>query len=166
MNTSIKIHPATNSQHFQTIEQLAWEILPEHYAPFVPDVHTKFLVEKFQTVKALQQQIQNNFEYYLLSYSENIVGYVGIQIKKNSILLSKLYILKSHRKKGIGDVAMEFVIQRARKEKIKEIELIVNRKNYNTIEFYKKRGYIITEEQINTFENGHTVEDYKMIKTI
>ncbi|MFT4575452.1 MAG: sRNA-binding regulator protein Hfq [Polaribacter sp.] len=43
---------------------------------------------------------------------------------------------------------------------------MVNRQNQKTIDIYLKNGFEIVESIINSFPNGHSVEDYKMEKIL
>ena len=150
----------------ETIEKLAWEIIPDFYTPSIPLEHSIFFVKKFQTVAALLDQVADGFEYYLLNHGGMDAGYLGIQAKKNTMTLSKLYILKQYRGKGIGAMAMLFTGERAKELHSSQIELIVNRQNQKAIEFYEKRGFRINGSLVHKFENGYSIEDYKMVKHI
>ena len=163
----MEIVKASHLNDYQSIEQLAFEIIPEFYADIIPHDHNIFFVQKFQTVQPILQQISNGFEYYLIKENHIPVGYFGIQINKSTgeMILSKLYILKSERGKGFGTKAMEMIIDRAKDLKIIRIILTVNRKNERTINLYKKSGFVKTKDLVNQFENGHTILDDEMTKT-
>jgi len=49
---------------------------------------------------------------------------------------------------------------------MKAIELIVNQHNQRTIDIYLKNGFEIMESMVNAFPNGHSTEDYKMVRII
>jgi ribosomal protein S18 acetylase RimI-like enzyme len=162
----IEIKPAHTIEQFKEIEKLAWKIMPDFYGPYIPQSHITFFLEKYQTVKAIQEQINNGFEYYLIQNSVDSAGYLSIQANGPVLLLSKLYLLEEFRGKGLGKMAMGFILTRAKELSTLKTELIVNRKNMETIEFYKKWGFTITELLVNKFENGHSEEDYKMSLTV
>nr|WP_244178500.1 GNAT family N-acetyltransferase [Maribacter litoralis] len=107
-----------------------------------------------------------NFSYFLLNFDTKNVGYLGIQKLNKKLILSKLYILKSFRGLKIGKTALEYVNEFATNNGIEKIELIVNQHNQNTIDIYLKNGFKIVESLINSFPNGHSVEDYKMEKIL
>jgi diamine N-acetyltransferase len=155
---------AKTISQFQTIEKLAREILPAHYGPYMPPDNILFFINKFQTVKAIQEQIQEGFEYYLLNDSVTDAGYLGIRIAENILTLSKFYILIQYRGKGIGSKVMDFVDERASAANVVRIELIVNKLNLDTIKFYEKRRYTITESFVHNYYNEYSVEEYKMTK--
>ncbi len=163
----ITIQKARKTSEFKIIEELAVKILHEVYDPIIPSDHTDYFLKQFQSVTAIKHQIEKqNFEYFLLNFNKQPVGYLGIQNQNNKLILSKLYILKSFRGKKIGKNALGFVHQYALDNTFNTIELIVNQQNQNTIAIYEKNGFIITESIVNSFPNGHTVEDYKMEKVL
>lgn len=163
----IEIKQSKDRNDYQVIETLASEILHEVYDPIIPADHTDYFLERFQSVEAIENQVLNeSFYYYLLIYNNEYVGYLGIQIKGQTLNLSKLYILKAFRGFKIGKKALQFVFEFANKKGIKSIELTVNRENQNTIEIYEKYGFRITESLVNTFPNGHTIKDYTMVKDV
>ena len=162
----ISIVPAKTSPQFRAIEQLARVIIPEVYGPYIAEEHNQFFITKFQTAEAIQAQIGEGFEYYLLNYGQQSVGYLGIRSTGEVLILGKLYVLSEHRGKGIGRVAMDFAIARANADRVTKIELVVNRKNVRAIDFYATYSFAITQDLIQSFENGHSIEDYKMTKML
>lgn len=157
-----KINSATE---LKIIECLAYEILHEVYDPIIPSEHTDYFLEKFQSEKAINHQIEiENFQYFILKFSSENIGYLGIQQLGASLILSKLYILKAYRGRKIGKAALEFVNLFALENGINRIELIVNQGNQSAIEIYLKNGYGIVESQVKTFPSGQTILDYKMEK--
>ena len=163
----IEIKKVDKTTEFKIIEKLANEILHEVYDSIIPIEHTNYFLTKFQSKKAIEHQIENeNFSYYLLNFDNKNVGYLGIQKLNKKLILSKLYILKSFRGLKIGKKALEYVHEFAVNNKIKKIELIVNQQNQNTIDIYTKNGFKIVDSLVNSFPNGHSVEDYKMEKLL
>jgi ribosomal protein S18 acetylase RimI-like enzyme len=161
----IEVKKADKTSDFKIIEKLANEILHEVYDPIIPAEHTDYFLTEFQSVNAIDNQIKNEqFNYFLLNFDGKNVGYLGIQKLNKKLILSKLYILESFRGKKIGKNALEFVNRFAMKNGIKTIELIVNRQNQNTIDIYIRNGFEIVDSIVNSFPNGHSVEDYKMEK--
>ncbi len=163
----IEIKKAENRSDYEIIENLATEILHEVYDPIIPAEHTKYFLTEFQSVNAIGNQIENeNFSYFLLNFDTKNVGYLGIQKLNEKLILSKLYILESFRGLKIGKTALEYVNGFATDNGFEKIELIVNQQNKNTINIYQKNGFKIVESIVNSFPNGHSVEDYKMEKIL
>lgn len=163
----IKILEAHNSAQFKIIENLAKEIFHEVYDPIIPAEHTDYFLTEFQTKDAIEKQIKNEgFSYFLLTFDDECVGYIGIQELKTELILSKLYIRKSFRGLKIGKTALEYVQKFATDRAMQKIQLIVNRLNKNTINIYLKNGFEIVESVVNSFPSGHSIEDYKMEKRL
>ncbi|MCF2874381.1 MULTISPECIES: GNAT family N-acetyltransferase [unclassified Tenacibaculum] len=115
----------------------------------------------------MENQVKKeNYQYYLLQYKNDNVGYLGIQKLDKKLILSKLYILKAFRGLKIGKSALNYVHQYAKENHIENIELIVNQQNQNTVEIYQKNGFKIIDSITNSFPNGHSVNDYKMEKKL
>ena len=163
----IEIKKAKNRSDYVIIEKLATEILHEVYDPIIAAEHTAYFLAEFQSENAIENQIKNeNYSYFLLDFKNENVGYLGIQKLNKRLILSKLYILKLFRGLKIGKAALEYVNGFATDNGIEKIELIVNQQNQNTIDIYLKNGYKIAESIVNSFPNGHSVEDYKMEKIL
>jgi ribosomal protein S18 acetylase RimI-like enzyme len=163
----IEINKANNTSEFKVIEKLAKEILHEVYDPIIPSEHTDYFLTEFQSENAIRNQIKNEyFSYFLLNFDSRNVGYLGIQKLNKKLILSKLYILESFRGLKIGKTALEYVNRFATNNEIEKIELIVNQQNQNTIDIYLKNEFKIVESIVNSFPNGHSVEDYKMEKIL
>ena len=162
----MSIRRAGNPSDYVEIEKLAFEIIPEFYSDVIPHDHNVFFVQKFQTVKAIQEQLDNGYEYYLIYDNNKAIGYIGIQIDKANLkmTLSKLYILKDERGKGFGTKAIDLIFNLVEELKIAQISLTVNRQNKKTIQLYQKHGFNITKDLTNRFENGHVILDYEMTK--
>jgi len=73
-----------------------------------------------------------------------------------SLYLDDLYIIDEYRKNGLGSRLMDEVICLARRQGCKKIRWQVSRWNENAIKFYKKKGAVIDDVEINcdlVFEN-------------
>lgn len=157
---------AQSADNYRQIEQLAFEIIPEFYAELIHHDHNLFFVQKFQTVAAIEDQVKNGYEYYLILSDGVCIGYFALQFNQEQaeMILSKLYLLKAFRGNGFGTHAMDFIIQRTNDRQITRSTLTVNRQNIDTIRWYEKYGYVVTRELVNRFENGHTMLDYEMTR--
>ncbi|TPN82915.1 GNAT family N-acetyltransferase [Aquimarina algicola] len=162
----IEIIPATTYSDFEIIEGLVRQILHKFYDPVIPKEHTKYFIEKYQTAKAIEQQVKNGSNYFLLKYESLNVGYLGLSKEPDFLLLDKLYLLEDYRGKKIGKKAIEFTDSFARKLIILKIKLIVHKENLETIEFYKRMGYRLLNIVPNHFETGQIIENYEMEKIL
>ena len=143
----------------KTLAKLTNEIWHEYWPCILSEKQINYMVEKFQSENAIINQMKNeNYKYYFINSDNQNVGYVGISPHSDYLFLSKLYIKKEFRHKGIGKAVFE---------KIKDfgfdkIQLTVNKYNKNTIDAYLKYGFKIIDSVVSDIGNGFVMDDYIM----
>lgn len=145
-----------------TLAEVADDIWHEYFTPIIGLQQVEYMVEKFQSVKGLTKQFDNGYQYYFTVYNGEIVGYFGVQLQQDSLFLSKLYLKKDFRGKGISSQMLTYIKNMALECGRSEIVLTVNKHNHNTIEVYKHFGFEITKEQKADIGNGFYMDDYIM----
>jgi GNAT superfamily N-acetyltransferase len=90
---------------------LAREIWTEHYVTIVGKQQVDFMLDKFQSQKAITAQIAGGYEYYIVSNEGKCVGYMAIipNIAKDALMISKIYVTKSAHGQGFGRMMLECV---------------------------------------------------------
>ena len=161
-----KINIANSEVDFNTITKLASTIWKEHYTPIIGIEQVDYMLDKFQSVNAIKKQIEEGAEYYLISHEESQVGYISVSQKKNSLFLSKIYILSSIRGKGVGKKAMQFIEDLAIEKQCNTVSLTVNKNNTNSIKAYEKMGFVKVKEIVIDIGNGFVMDDFKMEKSL
>ena len=78
----------------------------------------------------------------LVSYDDEIAGYLAYEFDDEGLRLSKLYLLPAFRGKGIGGYLMGYVEERARENGSGMIHLEVNEVNPHAREFYRLHGFV------------------------
>ena len=61
------IEPVTDHNQISAIEELAYDIWHEHYTPIIGKKQVDYMLKKFQSSKAMNEQIQNGSLYFLIS---------------------------------------------------------------------------------------------------
>ena len=144
------------------IESLAKEIWQEHYTSIIGKTQVDYMIGKFQSVDAVQKQINEGFLYYLIKNQAYYAGYLGLTFKHDHCFLSKLYIRSQNRGNGLAKQALVFIENLTRKNNFSKIILTVNKNNINSIAAYQKLGFNITESLIMDIGNGFIMDDYVM----
>jgi diamine N-acetyltransferase len=158
---------AKTNLDFNTISVLAKNIWTEHYTPIIGLDQVNYMLEKFQSEIAIQNQINiDNYKYYLIIYENTAIGYLSIKNNDDALFLSKIYIDKSCRGKGFGKIAINFIEEQAKDLNCQTIYLKVNKYNINSIMAYQKIGFIKTEELFIDIGNGYVMDDFRMEKLI
>ncbi|MCL2145136.1 MAG: GNAT family N-acetyltransferase [Endomicrobia bacterium] len=161
----IKIIPVENQELILLTEKIAFEIWREHYASIITSEQIEYMLEKFQSAEAIAGQMsENGYKYFLVNdNSGGVNGYFAVSGQEENLFLSKLYIHKNSRGKGFGKASLSFIKDFAKKNNYKYIWLTVNKNNLNSIEAYKKMGFVIDCEIKQDIGNGFIMDDYKMV---
>ncbi len=150
----------------QRVEDLAYEIWNEHFTPIIGKAQVDYMLDKFQSAKAIAGQIEQGFQYYLLKTDEETFGYTGIQQEENELFLSKLYIKSSQRGKGYGRKVVQFLEAMAREKGLEKMTLTVNKNNLDTIKAYEKFGFENLGPIVMDIDGGFVMDDYQMAKRV
>lgn len=151
---------------FLVIQTLAREIWKEHYTPIIGEAQVAYMLDKFQSVKAMQKQVAEGYEYFIIKEGEELVGYLAFKEEQDGLFLSKVYVQSSMRGKGFGKAAIEFVKTEVQNRKLSQIRLTVNKYNRDSIAAYLKMGFIKTRELVIDIGHGYVMDDYEMILTV
>lgn len=161
MNMAIK--PVKSPSEIETIAGLARHIWREHYAPLIGMRQVEYMLDNFQSVPAITEQLASGYDYYLLAGPVGEpVGYLSVVPRGNDLFLSKLYVRAECRGAGYGRAAVAHVIGIAREKKLSSVTLTVNKRNLNTIAAYRKFGFTVTADVVQDIGNGFVMDDHVM----
>ena len=160
------IEKVSGNNQIEIIERLACEIWNEHFTPIIGKAQVDYMLEKFQSKKAITEQMENGFLYFLIKSNKNHIGYMGVFPDEDQLFLSKLYITASERGTGYGRKAIEFLEALATEKDVRKISLTVNRNNSGTIKMYKELGFVNLESIVKDIGNDFVMDDYVMEKKI
>jgi len=126
------------------------------------------MLQKFQSARAIRQQIDSGYTYLLAQQDGNNIGYAGIHldITANALQLSKFYLLKEKRSQGFGRLFMEHIESICHQQHIDRIWLTVNRHNVGPIAAYRRMGFIKTDEIVQDIDGGYVMDDFIMEKKL
>lgn len=100
------------------LNNLAINIWNEYYTPLIGNYQVNYILETIYTKTNIKKDIENGYKYYILQKYDQNIGYMAFGIKNDklrdiiqkSIHLSKLYLSKQFRNKGLGKITLDFVI--------------------------------------------------------
>lgn len=97
-----------------------------------------------------------------------IVGYTGGHVEKdtNRFFISKVYLLKEHRGRGLCSATMRFYERLARERGLDALYLTVNKHNDMAIPAYKKLGFEVIDSVETDIGEGFVMDDYIMEKKL
>lgn len=143
---------------------LAKAIWMEHYPSILPEGQTEYMVEKFQSADAIERQIDLGHHYHFILYDEKPVGYLDFVLKDDVCFISKIYIHKTARGKGLGKSALSFIESHAKTLSAKKLQLTVNKNNIQAINAYLRADFQNVGPTQMDIGNGFLMDDYKMEK--
>lgn len=156
---------AASDKDFYDIETNANIIWKEHYGSILSYSQIEYMLKKFQSFDAMKSQEKQGYQYYIL-YDNCFVGYCAVKDQGDKLFLSKLYILKEHRRKGYFKRTLSFLSDYARNHNQIAITLTVNRDNLLAIEAYKRSGFKTVRQKKTDIGNGFYMDDHIMERDI
>lgn len=153
-------------ERIERLAALADEVWHEFFVGLLSLDQIDYMVEKFQSVKALTEQISSGYEYYIFSVGGREAGFAGIHPESGKLFLSKLYLLKQYRGRGLSSQMLDMIERRARRLGLGAVWLTVNRHNTHSIDVYRHRGFATVREQVADIGSGYVMDDYVMEKTL
>ena len=150
------------------VAELAREIWQQHFTPIIGAAQVEYMLNKFQSSKAIASQLDDGWEYYMAIREKEHVGYTGLvpNVLEKKMLLSKIYVKSSARGHGVGNQILTFVEATSRTRGFDTVWLTVNRFNDSTVEWYIRHGFIIVDEVKKDIGGGFFMDDFIMEKKI
>lgn len=157
----IEIVRVVTGTQIEATAQLASTVWREHYTPIIGPEQVEYMLEKFQSIQAISNQIDNNeLVYYLIYNDQHPAGYFAIQIRPEEIFLSKLYVAREARKLGLASKAIDFIKGVAASNCLQRISLTINKNNKDSLTAYERLGFINEKAIVTDIGNGFYMDDY------
>ena len=148
------------------IAALAEEIWREHYTPIIGAEQVDYMLEKFQSPGRILDDIKNDGYVYFTASPVNdngIIGYCACRPDGEYLLLSKLYVRKNQRGRGVARSFLEEAIALCQREYgLDKIRLTVNKYNDNSIAAYRKMGFQTIDSVKTDIGGCFYMDDYIM----
>ncbi len=159
-----KFSKVSSPEQVAMVAHLAEEIWNQHFVSIIGQAQVNYMLNKFQSVKAVSQQIKEGCEYFIMSRGEEPFGYFALfeEPDKDHLMISKLYVRQAVRGTGAGGAVLDFAVERARKSNIPNIWLTVNRHNKSSIQWYLKKGFFIAGEVKKDIGQNFVMDDFIM----
>lgn len=172
LHRDVTLTPITGAD-VAVLRELAGTIWRQHYAAIISAVQIEYMLEGRFTDEALGEQVQAADRWLeLLRVGGKPVGYCGCELAEMAgdglpsaaMKLGQLYVLESHRGKGLGRFMLRHVEGRARDLSRETLWLQVNKRNTGAIRFYRAAGFEIVRAAVFDIGGGFVMDDYVMAK--
>lgn len=159
---AVTIKKVGSDTELKEVAELADKIWHECFTNIISLGQIDYMVDKFQSYKAMTKQIiDQDYSYFAVREEDELCGYIGAKPEKDDrFFLSKLYLRSDKRGRGIASEMLKKVFEEARNCGKKRVYLTVNKHNDHAIEVYKKTGFVIVDKVVTDIGNGYVMDDY------
>ncbi|MEA5020876.1 MAG: GNAT family N-acetyltransferase [Gordonibacter sp.] len=153
------------------LAKLADEIWHEYWPALIGEAQTDYMVEQFQSLKAINRDIcEHSYEYWLLHDEEDgrVVGYTGghPEPETNRYFISKIYLRAKERGHGFASQTIRFYEDICRTRGLSALYLTVNKGNELAIRAYIGKGFTTIDAVETDIGEGYVMDDYIMEKQL
>ena len=158
----MKIREVCGEADIRRMTKVAEVVWREANVAFCTPEQVEYMIEMFQSYEAVSGQLVHGYRYFLVEEDDEILAYFGVQPQGERLFLSKFYILKEHRGRGIFSMGLAFMAELCREQQLDTIYLTVNRNNTHACEVYLHKGFEIAEKAVADIGCGFVMDDYIM----
>jgi len=150
------------------ISDLAERIWPDTYSAYISEVQLRYMLDLMYNQGELLSQLQKGHIFLIASEADKDIGFASFSLtgpENYCYKLHKIYVLPSAHGKGVGKLLINEVLNLAKDNGGKTLQLNVNRNN-KAKDFYLKAGFKIKETVDLNIGNGFFMNDYVMERNL
>ncbi len=160
MHQSILLIPIETND-ISKLQKMAKTIWLSSYQQMISQEQITYMLKMMYGTSAILKAFEEQKEWYWVEYKNMRVGFVEIYPKDEySLFLSKIYLKSEFQGKGIAQIAMQMLVEKAKMRGLDFIDLTVNKRNHKALAFYKKFGFKKLDSVVQDIGNGFVMDDY------
>ena len=162
-----KIRSVRTPDEIDAVAKLAHEIWNEYFPPIIGQAQVDYMLAELQSPAAIAKQTRElGHEYLIVLHEGEHAGYFALVpgSSGDSMQLSKLYLKRAARGRGLGKTVIGYIEERCVACGIHELWLTVNKDNAASIAFYERVGFVTTDSAVTDIGGGFAMDDYRMVK--
>lgn len=165
---NIAFEQVKTQEQIGLVAEIAEPIWHKTYGPIIGEDAVRYMVDKFQSVTAINRQLESEgYVYYLVQADGKAAGFIGlVPHKEGKMFLSKLYISDAFRGAGLPRAAFDFITALSREAELDKIYLTVNKQNAHAIEVYRHFGFYEIDAVVTDIGCGYVMDDYILQKDV
>ncbi len=167
MTHDIRLDPLAESD-FDTVAKLADTIWHAHYSTMISTAQIAYMLDGRYVPERMREYLESDQRWmWVLRVDGTPAGYCSCSLGDDAAMkLEQLYLLSTHKGKGLGGAMLDHVQAHARALGRSRLYLTVNKGNTDTIAIYRKSGFVVREETVFDIGNGYAMDDYVMEKQL
>ena len=142
--------------------EFAKEVFIDYYIPRIGKDQSYYMADKFLSETKISELIDNGAVFKVLEEDGQYLGFCEYLKEDDKVFLSKLYVRKDLRGKGLGRILFEQCVDYAKENSIHTIYLTVNKYNTPSYETYLHLGFVVTDAVVTDIGQGYVMDDYIM----
>jgi len=144
-------------QDLEALQKISKQTFQESFAEEnTAENMAKYLEEGFSAEKLGKEILEPNSVFYVVTVGKELLAYLKINLGNaqtelkeiDGLEIERIYVLKAHQGKGIGNLLFEKAMAIAKENKLRYIWLGVWEKNTGAIVFYKQKGMEIFDSHV------------------
>ena len=165
-NANIRIREIADAEELNTVASLAWKIFPETYRELIPAGQIPYMMGLMYGDEVMRREFAAGVKFALIVDGGTPVGYISRHPAYDGgekfMRLEKLYLDFAYHGRSIGNMALGYVIDAAKREKASYISLNVNKGNDKAQKAYLRAGFYRWRSEKEPVGNGFYKDDYVM----
>jgi GNAT superfamily N-acetyltransferase len=163
-----QIRPLTGA-HAATVSAVAREIWYQHYPGIITVRQMEYMLGQRYRPAVIRAQIASGQAWWFGAWIDDVLsGFAACEpgSRSSTMKLDKLYVRLRYRGRGHGRALMEQVQRFACAQGCTEIYLQVNKYNAQSIEFYERNRFIVSDAIRVDIGSGFVMDDYLMTRKL
>jgi len=151
-------------EELDLVRKLACEIWPIAYKEILRKEQLDYMLEWMYSLNALEENVRNGHYFFAISNDQKDIGFLDVEPNnpiQGNMKIQKIYVLPEFHGQGYGFELLKKAKEFAQSMKMNTLTLQVNRHN-KAVDFYKRNGFEIIDEQDFDIGNGYFMNDFIM----
>ncbi len=140
----------------------ASDVFIDYYNPLIGNDQAVYMAGLFLSPAAIKKLIEKGAIFRIVRENEEILAFCEYQKEDERLFLSKLYVQKDLRGRGLGRLMFEDALSYAKQNNLSAIYLTVNKGNTPSYELYLHLGFRVIDSVVNDIGHGYVMDDYIM----
>ena len=140
----------------------AQRVFIEYYDDLIGHEQAVYMAELFLSQEAIGRLMDEGAVFRLVREGGKILAYYEYKPEADRMFLSKLYVDKDARGKGLGRMMFTDLLKETEKHGLNRIYLTVNKGNTPSYKIYLHLGFKVTDAVVNDIGHGYVMDDYIM----
>ncbi|MDR1568220.1 MAG: GNAT family N-acetyltransferase [Streptococcaceae bacterium] len=161
----VVLRKITTKAEVERLQPLVEEIWREHFSAILGTLQVEYMLKNYQSPEVILAEIASGRRYYFVEKEAQIIGYIAYDVLDQSLYLSKLYLLKAFRGKGLMKEVLNYLEGLAKSFGLSNLFLRVNRENQLALKVYQKLGFELFRTHCTPI-GPYFLDDYELIKRL